>query len=357
MKKMILSLFVVMLLLTLPYCVFAADEICNHVIVVDEGVPPSCQEYGITDGAHCSLCGEILKEQELLEPAHTGQYLPAVEATCTKNGHMEGMYCIVCNRVYEGGHTIFSSGHKIVQLPAKAATCNEDGYTYGEQCQICGHIVVAQKVIPAAHQGSVTTKITKATMKCNGKIEKLCISCGETLSKEVIYKIKKISLSPSTYTYDGAAKAPLIKILDSKGNPVPTNYIGIKNLTNRKTVGTHMIKVTFKGRYKGTKMVSFTIKPKGTYFQSGVKRKTSITLNWKKVKKQITGYEIKYSTNKKFTKKTSTTTKIKSYKTTSKRFNGLKSKKNYYFKIRVYKTVNGKNYYSAWSNTIRVKTL
>jgi hypothetical protein len=35
---------------------------------------------------------------------------------------------------------------------------------------------------------------------------------------------------------------------------------------------------------------------------------------------------------------------------------GLSGKKKYYFRIRTYKTVNGKKYYSAWFKTKAVKT-
>ncbi len=34
----------------------------------------------------------------------------------------------------------------------------------------------------------------------------------------------------------------------------------------------------------------------------------------------------------------------------------LKTKKTYYVRIRTYKTVNGKNYYSAWSGVKKAKT-
>ena len=38
----------------------------GHEEVVDEGVKPTCTEGGISDGKHCSRCGEILKAQENL---------------------------------------------------------------------------------------------------------------------------------------------------------------------------------------------------------------------------------------------------------------------------------------------------
>ena len=40
--------------------------------------------------------------------------------------------------------------------------------------------------------------------------------------------------------------------------------------------------------------------------------------------------------------------RIKKNKTTSKQIKGLKKGKKYYVRIRSFKTVSGKKYYSAW---------
>ena len=66
----------------------------------------------------------------------------------------------------------------------------------------------------------------------------------------------------------------------------------------------------------------------------------------------VKGYQIKYSTSKKFTKKTTKTVKVKK---TTKTVTKLKKKKTYYAKVRSYKTINGKNYYSKWRTVKKVK--
>lgn len=67
------------------------------------------------------------------------------------------------------------------------------------------------------------------------------------------------------------------------------------------------------------------------------------------------GYEVQYSTSKKFTKKTTkskTTTKKTSYTVKS-----LKDKTTYYVRVRAYKLdKNGKKVYSKWTSTTKVKT-
>ena len=70
-------------------------------------------------------------------------------------------------------------------------------------------------------------------------------------------------------------------------------------------------------------------------------------IKWKK-KSGITGYQIQYSTNSKF-KKGNKSIKIKNAKTISKKITKLKAAKKYYVRIRTYKIVNKKTYYSSWS--------
>lgn len=66
------------------------------------------------------------------------------------------------------------------------------------------------------------------------------------------------------------------------------------------------------------------------------------------------GYELQYATNKAFTKKLKTVT-IGSQKTVKKKVKKLKGGKKYFFRIRSYVTVNGKKYYSGWSNVKKAK--
>lgn len=73
----------------------------------------------------------------------------------------------------------------------------------------------------------------------------------------------------------------------------------------------------------------------------------AFTVKWKK-KSGITGYQIQYSTNSKF-KKGNKSIKIKNAKTISKRIKGLKVAKKYYVRVRTYKLVKKKSYYSSWS--------
>lgn len=72
-----------------------------------------------------------------------------------------------------------------------------------------------------------------------------------------------------------------------------------------------------------------------------------VKLSWKKIS-GASGYQIKYSTTKKFKKKKTKTKTIK--KNTAKyTIKKLKKKTKYYIKVRAYKVYNGKPYYGKWS--------
>ena len=97
-----------------------------------------------------------------------------------------------------------------------------------------------------------------------------------------------------------------------------------------------------------------TVKPKKTSIKKLSKGKKKFTVTWAKVS-GVKGYQIQYSSDKKFKKnnKSVTVTKQKTTKATVKK---LKSKKKYYVRVRTYKTVNSKKIYSSWSKVKSVKT-
>lgn len=98
-------------------------------------------------------------------------------------------------------------------------------------------------------------------------------------------------------------------------------------------------------------------KPVKVIVKKSAIRKAVRTKNNKKIKitlkkvAGVKGYQIQYATSKKFTRKTTKTVKVKkNIKTITK----LK-RKVYYIRVRAYKTVKGKIYYSKWSNVKKVR--
>lgn len=83
-------------------------------------------------------------------------------------------------------------------------------------------------------------------------------------------------------------------------------------------------------------------------------KKNTIVVKTKK-QAQIKGYQVQYSTSKKFTKKTTKAVKVATKKGLKKTVKGLKSGKKYYVRVRAYKMNGKKAVYSAWTAKKSVK--
>ena len=103
---------------------------------------------------------------------------------------------------------------------------------------------------------------------------------------------------------------------------------------------------------KPTKPAKVTVKKTTLKSAKNAKGK-KLVVKWKK-NTAGNGYQIQYSTSKKFAKGNKTKTISKS-KTTSYTIKKLKKKKTYYVRIRTYKKVSEKTYYSEWSSVKKVK--
>ncbi len=186
----------------------------------------------------------------------------------------------------------------------------------------------------------------------------LSIAVAADFSAFAATSVKSISLSTTSYTYDGKVKKPKVTAKNNKGKTIPAKYYTVKYSKGRKNVGKYTVKVTFKGKYKGSKSKTFTIKPKATAISSMSATAKGFKVTYKKQATQTTGYQIMYSTSSKYS--SSKTVTVTKNKTTSKTVSGLAAHKKYYAKVRTYKTVkvNGKStkIYSSWSKSKNATT-
>ena len=193
------------------------------------------------------------------------------------------------------------------------------------------------------------TATVTATGKGNytGTVSATFTISPKDISKAVVQKINSRTYSGSAFKPTPTVTVDGKRIYQSKGEFV----YGYKNNVN---VGIATVTVTGKGNYKGTVSKTFTINPKGTTISGLTGLTKSIKVTWKKQAAQITGYQIMYSTDSKFASYSRKT--VSSPSTVSATYKVSYSNKTYYVKVRTYKKVGDKTYYSAWSEAKSVKT-
>ena len=276
-----------------------------------------------------------------------------------------GNVCDTCGYYKTVPHT-----HNLTLVAAKAATCTEGGKEAYYKCEGCGKfyedVLGTKEITDLASWGNIakiahTTKqtVTKATPTANGKIVNYCSVCKKTLSTTVIPKASSIKLKATSLTYNGKVRTPKVIVKDRTGKTLVKNTdYTVSYAKGRKYVGKYAVKITFKGKYSGTKTLYFTIKPKATSISSLKAGSKKFTVKWKKQATQTTGYQVQYSASSKFSKAKTVT--VGKNTTVSKKISKLSGKKKYYVRVRTYKTVkiNGKSIriYSGWSKTKTVTT-
>lgn len=126
---------------------------CQHVIVTDPAVPPSCTEPGKTEGSHCFVCGEILVLQTVVEKlSHTEVVDVAVPATCTTEGKTEGKHCAVCGKILLSQTVLDKTEHFEITEDAVASSCVKWGAAGKVTCKDCGMLLREQSfVAPLGH--------------------------------------------------------------------------------------------------------------------------------------------------------------------------------------------------------------
>ena len=115
-------------------------------------------------------------------------------------------------------------------------------------------------VVSVALSHSYKTATKRATTSANGSITKTCTYCGAK-SVTTIKKISSVKLSTTSYKYNNKVKTPSVIVKDSSGKVLKngTDY-KVTYPSGRKKVGTYKVKVTFIGKYSGSKTLTFKIK-------------------------------------------------------------------------------------------------
>ena len=278
----------------------------------DTVVAPTCTTDGYT--LHkCSVCGTSYKDSTTKATGHSyGNSVVTKQPTCTSVGTAIKT-CTKCNATVT--EKLPAKGHTAVIDKGYPATCTTAGKTDGSHCSVCNTVIKAQTVINATgHKSSGWIVDKAASIGVKGSKHKECTVCKKVLETAEIPALSRISiskasvtLSTSTYAYDGKAKKPGVTVkLNGKTLKNGTDYT--VSYSNNTKVGTAKVTITGKGNYTGSISKTYSIKnnfKKATV--SGISNKSytgknitqSITVKYNgKTLKNGTGYTVSYSSNK-----------------------------------------------------------
>lgn len=132
----------------------------GHSLKKVEAVEATCEEEGNIEYWRCNACKKLfedkegtkeLKEEEAVISAkgHTEAVDEAVPATCTKTGLSEGSHCSVCGEILVEQKVVPAS-HIFDEGKVVSPTCSREGYTI-YTCKVCGIQVITDKVKPLSH--------------------------------------------------------------------------------------------------------------------------------------------------------------------------------------------------------------
>ena len=151
-------------------------KVCNHVEVIDPAVEATCTTPGRTEGSHCVLCGEILRQSVTIAPRghEFGAWTVKKPASCTEDGKQER----TCHCGEKETKTIpFLGGHKPGEwVTVKEPTESEQGLKV-KKCTVCGEHTAEDKIpkLPST-QGSqgLVYKINADGKTCSVKGQGTC---------------------------------------------------------------------------------------------------------------------------------------------------------------------------------------
>ena len=194
------------------------------------------------------------------EISNVGEYafrncpnLKTISAPCTVSSVIEGKLPPDC--VYTWTHP---SRH-VITVAEVPAGCETEGTTQWSYCSNCDFLIVPPTTIdPTGHKEISVTY--KAVAEQDGQIVHICEVCGKTLREAEIIPHPVISLSQTSFGYDGAEHRPEVTITDGQGNSLDPELYTVTCPEESTDRGAYSIEVTFHGeQYEGSTSVTYYI--------------------------------------------------------------------------------------------------
>ena len=245
-----------------PVCDVCNEEYGNakgHVVITDAAVAPTCTTTGLTEGAHCDVCGEVIKAQEIIPITHAPETIPAVDATCSSTGLTEGSKCSVCGEILKAQEVVPALGHTEVVDKAVAPTCTETGLTEGKHCSVCNEVLVAQETVESlGHTVSDWNVVDPAAEADDRLFEGYCETCGELQEIDLYERFTELTYvtfgDSITYGIDGVDWG----LMEDPYPDLVSRALNFKAFNNQAVSGATFCENTLNRTNMTKKILSFT---------------------------------------------------------------------------------------------------
>ena len=292
---------------------FRTRNLCKDGFPVNKCLEPGTYTAEVT--AFTGLYeGTINVTITVVAPTHAHQYSNQWTSDATNHWHE-------C----ECGEKSDLSAHQFQWVIDREATTTATGRKH-QECTICGY-QTAPVTIPKKSAPTITVKDSTITVSNKSQTTKLDVKTDKD--------------AKLTYKSDNKS----VKVDKNGKVTIAKNFVGKATITVTAT----------SGGAKTTQKVTITVNPKGTTFRAVYNGKgRKLKAYWNR-NSQVDGYQLQYGTSKNFTGCKTVT--LKSNQCTGSVRTGLKKNATYYVRIRTYKRVSGKTYYSDWSKVKSFKVV
>ena len=162
----------------------------------------------------------------------------------------------------------------------------------------------------------------------------------------------KFTVKTKNVTYNGKAQKPAVNVY-AGNKKISSKYYSV-SYKNNKNVGYGTVVVKGKGSYaKYSGFTTFKINLKKVSLSSVKAQKKKMVVYWKKTGGNQ-GYQVQYSTSKRFSSNVKTVRLSAGKKSVT--IKNIPAKKRYYVRIRSYKKVGNKIWYTGWSKAKNIRT-